>query len=514
MVNVLLNRCKNMRGGGIDHNQHRPRLPTEAELQNMPSYDEQLQAQQQVANATTPVLIDAVDTVKKRNDVLLSEYIRKQIGTKYLTYCVDKKTKKRACVPLFDGAQHASVNWDYCRFVDFMCDFEYTGDVSADGTFIPFAQGKFNCREPLPVMSDDVTFVSCCVKRYDNKSPYKVTASFNVMNDHKAYKDADVDMADMQESLGVQRGAFVEFEAETTKEEDRWALHVQSTRNTKTGAEIYFHYTNPDFITMTHRITGDPLAGPRFGKPRAECCQREVDAMQRDSSDSNTLWNGLIRLPAALCKEAGLNLYSDDSAMKLHLLHKQMLRDDTLFGTEIDDDTNVISDRERKESKYLNWPDSERIRCYYAMDFNHVLAWSLHVPDHIRRQQNIECERLDITLVDKTGVETRVEGPWLVPDTVVRSLMENYQESWANRVDIRKDVLNTTGFIVAPFIKQQGTRKNVNLRFTVHCKCIVWRPFESGVRVAPRVHPGIANVGQWLDDDGGVSTMMMNKLKL
>lgn len=492
----------------------RMRMPTDAELNAGPSYGDQLKAQDALKDERPP----PVET-RQRNDLIIAQYLKKTLGKQSLTYCVDKKNGKRACVPLYNDGRHATFNWDRCRYIDFTCTFDFRGDIAADGTLIPFKDGVITCKEPLPTTTDEVTFVSCCLKNYDNAAEKKLAATFNVMNDHKAYKDVDVDTADMQEAVGILRGAFVDFEAQTSKEEDRWALRVQSTTNTRTGQETYYHFTNPDFMTMTYGITGDPLAGPRYGKPREECCEREIEAHQNNETMGSVLWDGLIRLPSALCKEAGLFLYSNEEAEKLYLLHRKLQKTVPLFGEANDEEgagDTFISDSERRESKYLNWPDEQRIRCYYAMDYNHVLSWPLHTAWDVRRRYKIECERLDISLADGK----RVEGPWLVPDTVLRSLMQHYQKTWANRVDVRKDVFNTTGFVVAPFSKYSGDCKDVKLRFTVHCKCITWNN-NASTHVAPRLHPAIPSVQHWIhltspknDDDEDEASAMMNKLKV
>ena len=97
---------------------------------------------------------------------------------------------------------------------------------------------------------------------------------------------------------------------------------------------------------------------------------------------------GLIQIPTEVCKEAGYELYDEETALALHLKHKRETEeylqskmpedlsqtpampasgkgkeeDEDLGPSPMDDEEDEISQAERDASKFLNVRDDQKIR--------------------------------------------------------------------------------------------------------------------------------------------------------
>jgi hypothetical protein len=365
-----------------------------------------------------------------------------------------------------------------------------------------------------------VTIYSACCRSYDNRSTHELCGGLNIANDYVAFADTEQDMVEIQESIGMLKHAVMRFKPSTAEERDQFMLHVQSSVNRVNRAEIRFHYLNPDFITSTYRVNGFPLDGVFAGKSKEESTREEIAYRQEkgDSSLSSVLWNGIIHLPAALCEKAGLALYSDAKAEAYYLAERNKARDKRkahTFGEEEEEDEdekvsdpNYISEEERAKSPILNHPDDLRVRCWYAMDINHVLAWPLHTSGIQRRSIGIYAQRLDATIAKK-----RVPLCWLVPDTDLRGLMRNYNNSWANKVDTRTSIMSDVGITLAPLQKHQGTLEHVDISLRIVLKCIIWKEnTDTFCKVAPKMHPDFPPLSYWTDS--AFDEIDLSKLKI
>lgn len=341
---------------------------------------------------------------------------------------------------------------------DVTFDVVYAGDIPEGGeVFIPLNAVKVT-HGTLP--TGTVTFVSCCCRSYENDGDDCLSTAFSVMRDHVAYVGVDEDKYDAQEHTGLQRNAFVDFDPQTKKEQDRWALHIQTHVFAHNKLQVQYHYANPAFCLSTYRIGED-----------------------------DNLMHGVIKIPDDVCKRANLPLYSDEGAMALHMAHREVA-----FAADLE-----ISEDERRTSKWLNWPEDKRMRHWYAVDPRHVLSWGLHMSWDSRRAIGLEAERLDIV----HGKQKRIAGPFLLPDTTLRTLIHDFKKTWGNRVDVRRDIGNTVGFFLSPKWKHQGAVRGAKLKFTIHCKYIVWRD-ENDVppsKWAPVLHPSFPGVERWVDVD-------------
>lgn len=387
-----------------------------------------------------------------RKDKVIAQHIKQCAGLSRLRAAADNE-----CASLFPVDTTPVHKMGTLGDVTF--DVVYTGDI-ADGeeVFIPLSAVKVT-HGALPVGDNAVTIVSCCCRSYDNNGDDRLSAAFSVMRNHKAFAGVDDDKYDLQENTGLQRNAFVDFDPHTKKEEDRWALHIQTHVFAHNKLQVQYHYANPAFCLSTYRI-GD---------------------------DDDNLMHGIIKIPEDVCKQANLPLYSDEGAMVLHMTHREIV-----FAAD-----QEISDEERRTSKWLNWPEDKRMRHWYAMDPRHVLSWGLHMSWDSRRAIGLEAERLDIV----HAKEKRIAGPFLVPDTTLRTLIHDFKKTWGNRVDARRDICNTEGFFLSPKWKHQGAIRGVKLKFTIHCKYIVWRDDVPPSKWAPALHPSYPGVERWVDVD-------------
>jgi hypothetical protein len=357
-----------------------------------------------------------------------------------------------------------------------------------------------------------------------------MAASFNVEVTHKALSLTKNPLTQIAVDMGGLRGAAVLFEPNTKKRKDQFFLHVQHVDG------IRYHYTNPDFIRQTYRITGSAEAGAAFGKPTEECTQAEINfaSAGRAREREQSLWNGLVRIPAEVCKRANLPLYDEKKAIEAHLRTKRLVNaegltrgeqkepnentaavvddggedDGGIMMMEIDDSgaegANQITDEERKQSKFLNVDDDKKIRCWYLIPADHLLSWPLTTTLDQRKSAGIYAIQFYATAPSAGG---KFLCGYLVPDSVLRGLIRSYESRWQNRVDVREDAQNCAGFTVAPSNRSQGVLEGVNLEFTVHCQCIFWNQIPDGVPLAPKLHPKFPPFSNFVrtpfDDDLG-----------
>jgi hypothetical protein len=478
----------------------KPRPPTQQELENPHDFEAELESPAREPEAPK----------RTRNDAVIGEYLKQALGVTRLTRVREMKNGKTVREPISLFAAGSVPAYTLCEYKSLNFTMTCAGDIPRDGKLFTLGDAAtFSNPGALPGDSDVLTFVTCCCRSYENRSGDELVGAFNVMNDHVAYRDVDKDIPEAQEAMGVLPNASIHFKPREKVERDQFALKVQVSTNTQNHARVQFHYSNPDFITSTYRVTGSPLLAPFMGKPRHECSLEEIEAREAGAihpEDPQTLWNGLVYIPGNVCKEAGLPLYSEENAEALHQEAKRLqikFSEVPVFGRP---NLETITDEEREQSKFLNHPDDLRIRCWYAMDVNHVLSWPLDTSHDQRRSVGIYCERMDATINQK-----RVPVCWLLPDTTLRGLMREYTKTWANKVDTRHDWKNTVGFTVAPLNQTQGDLKDVHLSFRVQCKCIVWKN-PSETPLAPKLHPDFPPLRNWVDSP--FDEIPLDKLKI
>jgi len=478
------------------------RAPRESELTSNDFFERQQAAakleQEEAEQAITAVTQrDALDFDRG----VVANYLKNALGLKFLKQKLenaDGSTHYRS-ISLF---KPKSVNCreyaEHHRGIQVKVVFR--GNVPAKGVPIYFgdipAFNNYNGDTPM-------TVVSAVCTSYDNKSPHHLASALNIMEDHKIYKNITKARADGMESLGGLRHACTKFQAKTQSGAYQHYLHVQHNNN------VNFHYGCPEFMTSTFGIFGSPLYGPWCGKTKEECTQEEIEAREHGPNLSefpDTLWNGIVRIPQNTCKDAKLPLYSEEAAMSLHKAHKARAtatsvrkpkekQDDDEGGCiqmELEEDNeedDIVTEDERKQSKFLNASDEVRIRCWYALDLNHILTWPMNLPYGKRRGFNIVATRLDSIAQKK---KTRTPVCWLVPDTTLRLLIRDYNKNWQDRIDIRHDWKNTVAFVIAPDNVAQGDLQNVELTFMVSMDIILWRTPDK--KIAPAANPNLANI--------------------
>jgi hypothetical protein len=432
------------------------RPPTEYEMQNAPRLNTE--------PAPAPPKVSF-------NQLLVVQYLQDKLGVPSLTY--EHKTKH---FPVSFFAPQSAINYELCNVRSLNLTFTFSGVLpTSTGTFIPLKQCSSFKKEQTDELDkyEKVTFWNCCCRQYDNRSKYNVNGSFSIMNDHVAYKDADKDMQELQQSLGVLRHASLFFKANTSEEKDQFALKTQTIINAQDESEVRYHYNNIDFIRMTYRIHGHPLFGPFLDKPKEECCAAEVYARENNtipSPQDNNLWNGIVRIPADVCKKAGLPLY--DANVILQREKERLSKFETTEKVELDE--NVIAHQ-------ALLPDHEQSRCWYAMDTQHVLAWSLDTSNAQRVSMGIECLH-----VERVIGKQRIRVCYLITDASLRQLIWDYNCVFANKVDIRSNVKDTVGFYLAP-ITGKDESVEVNLKFEVELKYVGWLDPNPNQAIAPKI---------------------------
>jgi len=245
------------------------------------------------------------------------------------------------------------------------------------------------------------------------------------------------------------------------------------------------------------------LYGPYLGKPKNECSEEEIKAYESGSlknDDKNNIWNGLVRIPQEICKEANLIVYDVKKAEELHLKMRSRVRaasakaeeegeEEPMDTKEDEESEDVITEEERQQSIFLNPNDDEKVRCWYAVDLDHILAWGLKTSADQRKSAKINAERFDVTIEKGTPKEKRIPYCYLVPDTDIRKLIRGYNKRWNDRVDVR-DASGDVGFVIAPRLRNQGNLRNVQLTFRVHAYVIIWDPLPSNkTHILPKLHP-------------------------
>lgn len=387
---------------------------------------------------------------------------------------------------------------------------EYNGDVPPEGVTL-YVRDCINIkgcsqeeRAQLPV-----SLVSLCCTWYDNASPHRLSGALNIAETHKAYAKTDREQADVQDSIGALRNASMEFKPHTKEEFQQHALHIQHVKDPRLG-RINYHYGNPDFMIMTHPI--DPATNLRAG---------------------------LVQIPAEICKEAGYELYDEETALALHLKQKRETEEylqskmpedlsqttpaassekgkEDLGPSPMDDDEDEISQAEREASKFLNVRDDQKIRSWIAVPWDHVLSWCFHTTDLQRRSMGLHCKVLNVQETYTNPVTKRPDTRpkpfcWLVPDVEMTAVEQQYVRSWHQKVDVR-DSLGEIGITIAPPLKQMGTLRGVSIKLRVQMYVIFWKPSQGTAQVAPKLLSTFPPFTQFVEDP--FSELDMSKLKL
>lgn len=358
---------------------------------------------------------------------------------------------------------------------------EYHGNVPPEGVtlLVRDAVEVKGCSEEER-HGTPMSLVTLCCRSYDNsKTPYVLSGALNIADTHKAYLSADKDGADLQDAIGALRNASMTFKANTKEEHDQHGLHIQHVKHPSFG-RINYHYGNPDFITMTHPVHPE-----------------------------HNLMNGLVKIPADVCKAAGYELYDEQAALEMHIQGMRELRSKLEKNKEEEEDGDVmdtgeeeISQAEREQSIFLSAPEESKIRNWYAMAYDHILSWAFHTSELQRKSMGIRCKILNAG--DKPFC-------WLVPDAIVRSLAVEYTRTWHDKVDVR-DSLDDIGIIIAPPLKAHGTLQNVHIRVHLTLHVIFWKNGADYSKVAPRLLPNFPKFTQFVDDP--FSELKFDQLKI
>lgn len=507
------------------------REPTEAEL----GYSNLLDEHEAIKKLNEEFSEEPSELQEKPvNDKIIGEYLIAFFGKTLLGKHVDQDSGQVFYKLRSLYEPNSRPPYDFCQ-TETSLKFTFrlqNATIPPEGIFLPLKESlEVQAAPPPAFFEKPVTFVSACCRFYENNSAHPMAASFNVEVTHKALSISKNPLTEIAVDMGGLRGAAVLFEPQTKKRKDQFFLHVQHVDG------IRYHYTNPDFIRQTHRITGSAESGAVFGKPLQECTQAEINFASNsgscDRGRSQSLWNGLVRIPAEVCKRANLPLYDEKKAIEAHLRIKRLVDtqgltrgvqnehtentaavddggedDGGIMMMDIDDSgaggADQITDEERKQSKFLNVDDDKKIRCWYLIPADHLLSWPLTTTLDQRKSAGIYAVQFYATAPNAGG---KFLCGYLVPDSVLRGLIRSYESRWQNRVDIREDALNRTGFTVAPSNRSQGTLEGVNLEFTVHCQCIFWNQIPDGVPLAPKLHPKFPPFSNFVrtpfDDDLG-----------
>jgi len=319
------------------------------------------------------------------------------------------------------------------------------------------------------------------------------------METYKAYTGVDKEKADLQESIGGLRHASLAFKANTKEERDQHVLHIQHIDDRGGFGRINFHYSNPEFMVMTRLLNPE-----------------------------GNLKDGLVQIPAEVCEEAGYELYDEELALEMHLKEKrerekiiqskmpEKEEEEEQDGAEaMDTSEQEISDKERAASVYLNVPEDQKIRTWYAMPYDHVLSWCFHTSDVQRKSMGLHCRILNIQ-EDYTNPITNKPDKrnkpfcWIVPDSTIHGLVKEYTRAWHDRVDVRNSLLDA-GVVIAPPLKAQGDLKNVKIRMRFNAYVIFWKP-QAHAAVAPRLHPNFPQFMQFVPDP--FSNVDLQRLKI
>ncbi len=395
---------------------------------------------------------------------------------------------------------------------DLFFKVKYTGDIPVQGirVYLKDCVMPDGCRWDLPV-----SFVSVCSRKYTNHSEHVLASSFSVNESHKAYRNVDEPLIEAAEHLGGLKYASATFLAnQKDKKGDVYFLHVQQVTKGD-GQVIKYHYGNPDFMASTFKIAASPFAGPYLGKTKDECTQEEIKAFESGElkGTNQSLWNGLIRIPGDVCKKANYPIYDEEKAREAHLLVKehrmQLTKQDDNDAMDTNEDDDEIPETERLLSPYLNVDDDLKTRCWYAMNPDHILSWTLTTSLDQRKSCGVYSERFDVTINEK-----RILAYYMIPDTVLRGLIRSFKSVWEDRVDVRENALESVYFTIAPSNRKQGYLKNVSIEFTVHCYVIWWKPVPENTELAPVLHPNFPAFVNFVNSPFDDLSEQMNKLNV
>jgi hypothetical protein len=328
-----------------------------------------------------------------------------------------------------------------------------------------------------------LTIVTCSSRSYINNSDQFLVCGLNIMKDHHVYKHSDLGNIEFIETIGGALGyASVSLKPNSKISIDNHFLKVQEVKSPIDGKTIKYHFGNPSFMKSTFGVCGNPFYGPYIGKEEKESTSIEKDMFINKKINPNeiqSLWNGIIRIPQDVCIDAGLPIYSLENAEQYYINLKKHAME---RGSIINENVNIITDEERKNVKELNTPEEHQIKCWYAVDLDHTLTWAFRLPVQRRREMKLFVKSLDLDIPKKN---ISLQSCWLVPDVDLRYLMKDYQESWYNQIDIRKDWSNEVAFVIAPNSKSQGFLKNVEASLKIHMTAISWDAPENFQNVAP-----------------------------
>jgi hypothetical protein len=409
------------------------------------------------------------------------------------------------------------VGYELAERREFECDVSFYGDILSENqqVTIPFSACKFGNPRDKEIFcneKEEVTLYNVTCTRYENASDYHLTAALSIKYDHPAYATAPTDVQDAVEAVGGLRHSSFDFKPNKGEKRKQTALKVQSIDNQR------YHFGNPDFISSTRHANGDADAAGVYGEKTEEemCLTEKVRLKQHLSGENvlvdsdNMLWEGVIKIPKEVCVEAGLNIYNEESAISAFLKQREAHQKLVQKGNEelkkfgesssdemdISDDEDVldkfskmgISQEEKESSDLLNANDDLKRRCWYAIDMEHVLAWSLKTSAMQLRSVGIDSFQIHVTTMNKvTNAKDVVPFCHIVSDVSLRGLIRLYNISWANRVSVKP--ATQVGFILAPLNRNKDIKiKDVKLTFRILGNYILWKPPNDKL-ILPKLHP-------------------------
>jgi hypothetical protein len=165
--------------------------------------------------------------------------------------------------------------------------------------------------------------------------------------------------------------------------------------------------------------------------------------------NEKNVWNGIIKIPFDVCKEAGLPVYNGPPIPSTESILKKM------ENLKIEGDPNKEAER-MKEKMQARWEkDSEgkkRHEYFVLIPVNHVLAWPLRSQEYrISKDINVEMFTFNPRKPDGTE-DDPVLLYFIVANPLFEAMMNDWNSkgpnSWLGKVDMRP--LNEVSFKFTP----------------------------------------------------------------
>jgi hypothetical protein len=171
--------------------------------------------------------------------------------------------------------------------------------------------------------------------------------------------------------------------------------------------------------------------------------------------NEDNLKNGIVEIPAEVCREAGLLLFEGAPEPPQDWKEEKDVDEAAEALASMD-----ISEGDRSARFKAEWmAQAEKrelypILHYYAVPINHVLAWGLHSKEYAAQHKVNREEFFFTPPAAPKGAKTKGLGGdillyYLVSDVSMRAMRANFDKHWLGKVDSRP--LNNMGFDFVPF---------------------------------------------------------------